>query len=128
VQAQRNNSWAKSRSPSRRKKKEGGGSKDGSPNRTHSSYEKEELPRTLIPPEEGNYLGNSSHKKEGQDFPNFGSGSREGMRPPIKLAGEDPSLKKTKFGASMWELDKAMYEISSVLLGFPLTSKKQWWT
>jgi viroplasmin and RNaseH domain-containing protein len=103
VQEQRSASRAKSRSPSRRERRERGErSKEGSPRRTRFSDEKMEPERSVSPPDREDYLGSSRSKKEDQGFPSFRSEGRDGLRPPIELAGADPSLKKED---EVWGID-----------------------
>jgi hypothetical protein len=56
----------------------------------------------VTPQDREKYLGSSRQKREEQGFPNIGAGTREGLRPPIELAGEDPSLKKED---EVWGID-----------------------
>jgi viroplasmin and RNaseH domain-containing protein len=101
VQEQRNDSRTKSRSPPRtfRGKRE---EERESPNRTRFSQEKEVPSNMVTPQDREKYLGSSRQKREEQGFPNIGAGTREGLRPPIELAGEDPSLKKED---EVWGID-----------------------
>ncbi len=103
VQEQRSASRAKSRSPSRRERRERGErSKQGSTRRTRFSDEQMEPERSVSLSDREDYLGSSRSKKEDQGFPSFRSEGRDGLRPPIELAGEDPSQKKE---AEVWRVD-----------------------
>jgi hypothetical protein len=109
VQANRRNSRAKSKSPSRAfaAKEERDRTKDygmrGSPPRGQPRLRKEERGRSISPPSQAEYHHEAAAAvKNEPGFPQYGSEIREGMRPPIELAGEDPSVKKED---EVWGVD-----------------------
>jgi viroplasmin and RNaseH domain-containing protein len=101
VQSNRRSPRAKSRSPSRSEKRDHGRPKEeehGSFSKPPYQYSKEEPSGT-----DGMDWRNSRkdpHPEQG--FPSTRGESREGLRPPIELAGEDPSMKKED---ELWGVD-----------------------
>jgi viroplasmin and RNaseH domain-containing protein len=101
VQKNRKDPRHKSPSPPRKSYKERGGSKERSPSGSRHRSRQEADPRSVTPPSR-KYEREDKEEREAPGFPNYGSNPREGLRPPIELAGEDPSLKKED---EVWGVD-----------------------
>jgi hypothetical protein len=114
VQENRRGQRSKSRSPSRVEKRDQGRYREEESyalSKSPPQYPKEEAPVS-----DGmdwrNPRRDSGQGGGGQGFPGSRSDSREGMRPPIELAGEDPSVKKEDevWGVDVGAGERAMRE------------------